>query len=149
MIKHTLIGVLCDLLFSTCAATMQLQRWNDINPVSGEWVDEVRLVLLLEGQTRYQHGMVIFSGVEEWTQEQPLMDFSPPRKISYPLEWGEEDPNPLKQEFGSRIRQEPCVLCLSAAYHQNGAMKLTGIRGNLIYQPIEEIYLPLIDVNLS
>ncbi|BAQ77457.1 uncharacterized protein POS17_5763 [Pseudomonas sp. Os17] len=129
--------------------TMKLRRWIDINPVSGEWVNEVRLVLLIEGQTSYQQGMVSFSGVEEWTQEQPLMDFSPPRKISYPLEWGEEDPNPLKQEFGSRIRQEPGVLCLSAAYHQNGAMKLTGIRGNLIYQPIEGIYLPLIDVNLS
>ena len=129
--------------------TMQLQRWTDINPVSGEWVDEVRLVILLEGQTRYQQGMVSFSGTEDWIQERPLMDFSPPRKLSLPLEWGEEDPNPLKLESGSRILREPGVLRLSAAYHQSDTLKLFRIHGTLIYQPSEGLYLPSIEIDLS
>ena len=41
--------------------------------IKEEWVNEVRLDLLLEGQASYAQGRVSFTGVEKWTLERSLL----------------------------------------------------------------------------
>jgi hypothetical protein len=128
--------------------SMEIRRWNDINPVSGNFVKEVRLVLLLSGQSNYEQGMVSFSGYEEWTSEKGLLDFSAANVICKPLVWEEEDRIPLYQDSGSRVPPEPGgALRLSAAYHKSDGVELTRIRGTLTYQPIDGLYLPPVEID--
>ena len=109
----------------------------------------MRLDLLLEGQASYVQGMVSFTGVEEWTLERALLGSRPQVLDSVALEWGEEDPIPLHQESGSRIRPAEGMLRLSAAYHQTDFRSLSRIHGTLIFQPIDGLYLPPIDIDVS
>ena len=92
--------------------SMRLQRWTAINPVTGEWVNEVRLDLLLEGQASYAQGMVSFTGVEEWTLERALLDSRPPVLDSVALEWGErKTPSPcIKSPAAASARPRACYV---------------------------------------
>lgn len=129
---------------------MELRRWNDYNPVTGQLVKEVRLMLLLSGQQTYEQGMVSFSGAEEWASERGMLDFGPAITSCRPLVWGEDDQIPLYEQSGSRVTPEPDgALCLSAAYHESDNRSLTRISGSLTYQPVDGLYLPSIDIDLS
>lgn len=129
-------------------ASMELRRWQDTNPYHGT-IQEIRLVLLLPGQQTYQQGMVSFDGFEEWSHSRGLLDFSDSRNC-VPLVWGEDDPIPLYVDTGSRVAPEPDgSLRLSYAYHESEGKKLKRISGTLIYQPIEGLYMPPLEIDLS
>jgi hypothetical protein len=101
---------------------------------------------LLPGQQTYRQGMVCFDGMEEWSFSRGMFDFSDSRSC-VPLVWGEDDPIPLYVETGSRVVPEPDgSLRLSYAYHESEGKKLKRISGTLIYQPIEGLYMPPLDV---
>jgi hypothetical protein len=49
-----------------------------------------------------------------------------------------------------RVTPEPGgVLCLSSARHNSDTMTFQGIKGHLTYQPIDGLYLPSIEINVS
>jgi hypothetical protein len=126
---------------------MKIRRWSDLNPYTG-MVQEIRLVLLLPGQAIYRQGMISFDGHEEWDFDQGLLSLS--KRIHKPLQWGESDPIPLSEEVGTRVTPEPGgVLCLSSAWHNSDTMTFQGIKGHLTYQPIEGLYLPPIEIDVS
>ena len=67
-----------------------------------------------------------------------------------PLVWGEDDPIPLYVDTGNRVAPEPDgSLRLSYAYHESEGKKLKRISGTLIYQPIEGLYMPPLEIDLS
>lgn len=126
--------------------SLKLERWNDIDPRSGQWVNELRLVLRLPGQREYRQGMVSFDGHEEWQRSTGLTGSA---KRCVPLVWGEDDPIPFDPDVGTRVAQEvDGSVRLRRAYHED-VEDLTAIRGSLTYQPIEGLYLPPIDIDLS
>jgi hypothetical protein len=128
--------------------SMELRRWREQNPYGG-FANEIRLVLLLPGQQAYQQGMVSFDGFEEWSFSRGMLDFSD-NSTRVPLVWGEDDPIPLYVETGSRVLPEPDgSLRLSYAYHESEGKKLKRISGTLIYQPIEGLYMPPLEIDLS
>ena len=130
--------------------SMELQRWSEQNPYGG-FANEIRLVLLVPLFQRidYEQGMVIFDGMEEWSINRGLLDFSD-NGICVPLVWGEEDPIPLYKETGSRVEpQPPGYVRLSRAYHELEGQQLKRISGTLIFQPIEGLYMPPLDIDLS
>lgn len=126
--------------------SLKLERWNDIDPRSGQWVNELRLVLRLPGQREYRQGMVSFDGHEEWKRSTGLLGSA---KRCVRLVWGEDDAIPFDLDIGSRVKPEPDgSLRLRRAYYE-GVEDLAAIRGNLTYQPVEGLYLPPIDIDLS
>nr|WP_298116390.1 toxin VasX [uncultured Pseudomonas sp.] len=126
---------------------LSLESWNEQNPRTGAIVEERRLYLRLPGQKEYRQGMVSFDGVEEWKHETGLFG-SASRCI--PLVWSEEDPIPFDLDTGSRVTPEPDgSVRLRRAYHEQGLESLVGVRGSLTYQPIDGLYLPPIDIDLS
>lgn len=126
--------------------SLKLERWNDIDPRSGRWVNELRLVLRLPGQREYRQGMVSFDGHEEWQRSTGLLG-SATRCV--PLVWGEDDPIPFDLDIGSHVVPEADgSVRLRRAYHED-VEDLAAIRGSLTYQPIEGLYLPPIDIDLS
>ena len=125
---------------------LSLERHNDINPRTGQWVNELRLILRLPGQREYRQGMISFDGYEEW--KLATSPFGSAGRC-VPLIWGEEDPIPFDPDIGSRVAPEPGgSVRLRRAYHE-GIEDLAAIRGSLTYQPIEGLYLPPIDIDLS
>lgn len=126
--------------------SLSLERWNDIDPRSGQWVNELRLVLRLPGQREYRQGMVSFDGHEEWQRSTGLLGSA---KRCVPLVWGEDDPIPFDLDIGSRVAPEADgSVRLRRAYLEE-VEDLAAIRGSLTYQPIEGLYLPPIDIDLS
>ncbi len=126
--------------------SLTLERWNDIDPRSGQWVSELRLVLRLPGQREYRQGMVSFDGHEEWKRSSGLLGSA---KRCVPLIWGEDDAIPFDLDIGSRVKTEADgSVRLRRAYHED-VEDLTAIRGSLTYQPIEGLYLSPIDIDLS
>ncbi|MBA1274950.1 toxin VasX [Stutzerimonas azotifigens] len=126
--------------------SLTLERWNDIDPRSGQWVNELRLVLRLPGQREYRQGMVSFDGHEEWKRSSGLLGSA---KRCVPLIWGEDDLIPFDLDIGSRVTPEPDGSArLRRAYHED-VEDLAAIRGSLTYQPVEGLYLPPIDIDLS
>lgn len=90
--------------------------------------------------------MISFDGQEEWKLATSLFG-STGRCV--PLVWGEEDPIPFDPDIGSRVAPEPGgSVRLRRTYHE-GIEDLAAIRGSLTYQPIEGLYLPPIDIDLS
>lgn len=129
---------------------MELHRWTDINPYSGEHVREVRLLLIVPGQKTYSQGMLSFGGSEEWESESGLLHFGPSGSTCTSLVWGEEDPIPFDLDVGSRITPElGGGVRLRKAYHESDTLSLKRISGMLIYQPIEGLFLPPINIDLS
>lgn len=127
--------------------SLRLERWNDINPRTGQWVNELRLVLRLPGQREYLQGMVSFDGHEEWTRQTGL--FGSAGRCT-PLVWGEDDPIPFDLDTGSRVAPEPDgSVRLRRVYHDDGLDTLVAVRGSLTYQPIDGLFLPPIDIDLS
>nr|WP_298116394.1 hypothetical protein [uncultured Pseudomonas sp.] len=126
---------------------LSLESWNEQNTRTGAIVEERRLYLRLPGQKQYRQGMLSFDGVEEWKHETGLFG-SANRCI--PLVWGEDDPIPFDLDSGSRVTPEPDgSVRLRRAYHELGLESLVGVRGSLTYQPIDGLYLPPIDIDLS
>ncbi|WP_165666461.1 toxin VasX [Metapseudomonas otitidis] len=127
--------------------SLKLERWNDINPRTGQWVNEIRLVLHLPGQTEYQQGMITFSGYEEWERSHGLLDDATLRCI--PLTWGEDDPIPFDPDIGSPHGPQSDGIRLRRAYHDGPFERLVAIRGSLTYTPVEGLSLPAIDIEVS
>lgn len=127
--------------------SLKLERWNDINPRTGKWVNEIRLVLHLPGQTEYQQGMITFSGYEEWEQSHGLLGDATLRCI--PLTWGEDDPIPFDPDIGSPHGPPNDGIRLRRAYHDGAFERLVAIRGSLTYTPVEGLSLPAIDIEVS
>ncbi|MCO7554418.1 toxin VasX [Metapseudomonas otitidis] len=127
--------------------SLKLERWNDINPRTGKWVNEIRLVLHLPGQTEYQQGMITFSGYEEWEQSHGLLGDATLRCI--PLTWGEDDPIPFDPDIGSPHGPPSDGIRLRRAYHDGPFERLVAIRGSLTYTPVEGLSLPAIDIEVS
>ncbi len=126
--------------------SLTLERWNDIDPRSGQRVNELRLVLRLPGQREYRQGMVSFDGQEEWKRSTGLLGSA---KRCVPLIWGEEDAIPFGLDIGSRVTPEADgSVRLRRAYHED-VEDLAAIRGSLTYQPVEGLYLPPVDIDLS
>jgi hypothetical protein len=126
---------------------MSLERWNEQNPRTGAIVEERRLYLRLLGQQVYRQGMLSFSGHEEWQQHSSLFRSS---TRCLPLVWGEEDPIPFDPDTGTRIAPEPDgSVRLRRVYHDDGLSALVRVAGSLTYQPIDGLYLPPIDIDLS
>jgi hypothetical protein len=126
---------------------LSLESWNQQNPRTGAIVEERRLYLRLPGQQEYRQGMVSFEGHEEWKHETGLFG-SASRCV--PLVWGEEDPIPFGLDSGSRVPPEPDgSVRLRRAYHDDGFSTLARVVGSLTYQPIDGLYLPPIDIDLS
>lgn len=126
--------------------SLKLERWNDIDPRSSRRVNELRLVLRLPGQREYSQGMVSFDGHEEWKRSTGLFGSA---KRCIPLVWGEDDPIPFDLDVGTRVAPEADgSVRLRRAYHEDFE-DLVAIRGSLTYQPIEGLYLPAIDIDLS
>jgi hypothetical protein len=130
---------------------MELQRWTDYNPRgTGAMVNEIRLFLTLPGQAEYRQGMLSFSGGEEWEQDAGLLSFGPARGICKPLTWSEEERIPFDIDTGSRITPElGGGIRLRRAYHESETLSLKRISGSLIYQPIDGLFLPPIEIDLS
>src|SRR5690606_25374922 len=98
----------------------------------------------------YRQGMLSFSGSEEWEQDAGLLSFGPARGICKPLTWSEEDRIPFDVDTGSRITPElGGGIRLRRAYHETETLSLKRIRGSLIYQPIDGLFLPPIEIDLS
>ncbi|MFV0888350.1 toxin VasX [Metapseudomonas otitidis] len=127
--------------------SLKLERWNDINPRTGKWVNEIRLVLHLPGQTEYQQGMITFSGYEEWEQSHGLLGDATLRCI--PLTWGEDDPIPFDPDIGSPHGPPTDGIRLRRAYHDGPFERLVAIRGSLTYTPVEGLSLPAIDIEVG
>jgi hypothetical protein len=126
--------------------SISLESWNE-QSYTGAIVEERRLYLRLPGQQLYRQGMVSFEGHEEWKHKTGLFG-SASRCI--PLVWGEEDPIPFDLDIGSRVRPEPDgSVRLRRAYHDDGLSTLVRVVGSLTYQPIDGLYLPPIDIDLS
>lgn len=88
-------------------------------------------------------------GMEEWSISRGMLDFSDNRSC-VPLVWGEEDPIPLYKETGSRVEPQPSgYVRLSRAYHEIEGKRLKRISGTLTFQPIEGLYMPPLDIDLS
>ncbi|WP_222909695.1 toxin VasX [Pseudomonas sp. DNDY-54] len=129
---------------------MELKRWTDRDPRTFEPVREIRLFLILPGQKAYSQGMLSFSGSEEWERESGLLSFGPTNGMCIPLVWGEDDQIPFDLDVGSRITAEPGGgVRLRKAYHESDTLSLKRISGTLIYQPIEGLFLPPINIDLS
>lgn len=129
---------------------MELKRWTDRDPRTFEPVREIRLFLMLPGQKAYSQGMLSFSGSEEWEHESGLLSFGPAHSTCIPLVWEEEDRIPFDLDVGSRITPElGGGIRLRKAYHESDTLSLKHISGTLIYQPIEGLFLPPIDIDLS
>ncbi len=126
--------------------SLKLERWQEINPRTGQMMREVRLVLRLPGQQTYRQGMVSFEGEEEWKQKTGMFSAV---KGTRPLVWDETDPIPLYPDIGSRIPVEGGGVRLRRAYHDDGESRLVAVRGQLTYQPIEGLFLPPIDVDVT
>jgi hypothetical protein len=133
---------------------MNLERWQDINPRGSqwnvEWRNEVRLYLRLPGQHQYRQGMLSFHGQEDWVLESAsILDFKR-QGICKPLVWAEDQPIPFDPDTGSRLPPEPDgSLRLRRAYHLSEGSELAGVKGTLIYQPIDGLYLPPIEIEVS
>ncbi|WP_339458217.1 toxin VasX [Pseudomonas sp. EA_105y_Pfl2_R69] len=126
---------------------MSLESWNEQNPRTAAIVEERRLFLRLPGQQVYRQGMLSFDGHEEWQQHSSL--FSSNTRC-LPLVWGEEDPIPFDPDTGTRIAPEPDgSVRLRRVYHDDGLSTLVRVAGSLTYQPIDGLYLPPIDIDLS
>ena len=126
---------------------LSLESWNEQNQRTGAIVEERHLYLRLPGQKQYRQGMVSFDGIEEWKYETGM--FGSARRC-VPLVWSEEDPIPFDLDSGSRVTPEPDgSVRLRRAYHEQGLESLVGVRGSLTYQPIDGLYLPPIDIDLS
>ncbi|KFX68547.1 hypothetical protein TMS3_0118025 [Pseudomonas taeanensis MS-3] len=126
---------------------MSLESWNEQNPRTGAIVEQRRLYLRLAGQRVYRQGMLSFDGHEEWQQHSSLFR-STTRCL--PLVWGEEDPIPFDPDSGTRIAPEPDgSVRLRRVYHDDGLSTLVRVVGSLTYQPIDGLYLPPIDIDLS
>ena len=66
-----------------------------------------------------EQGMVIFDGMEEWSINRGLLDFSD-NGICVPLVWGEEDPIPFDLDVGTRIKPEADgSVRLCRVYHED------------------------------
>jgi hypothetical protein len=129
---------------------MELKRLTDRDPRTFEPVREIRLFLILPGQKAYCQGMLSFSGSEEWERESGLLNFGPTNGTCIPLVWGEDDQIPFDLDVGSRITPEPGGgVRLRKAYHESDTLSLKRISGTLIYQPIEGLFLPPINIDLS
>jgi hypothetical protein len=127
---------------------LSLERWSEINPHNGHLINELRLVIRLTGQTEYRHGMLSLEGHEEWQTERGLLDFGSPLLRCVPFAQGEDEPMTL--DNGSRVTPEPDgSVRLRRAYHEPEGQTLVRIRGTLIYQPVEGISLPPIDIDVS
>ncbi|NQD93959.1 hypothetical protein HP532_15015, partial [Pseudomonas sp. CrR25] len=88
-----------------------------------------------------------FEGQEEWQRKTGLLSAA---SRCLPLVWGEDDPIPFDLDSGSRVVPEPDgSVRLRRAYHEQGLESLVGVRGSLTYQPIDGLYLPPIDIELS
>ncbi len=125
---------------------ISLESWTEQRS-NADVVQERRLYLRLPGQQVYRQGMVSFEGHEEWKHKTGLFG-SASRCI--PLVWDEEDPIPFDLDSGTRIAPEPDgSVRLRRAYHDDGLSTLVRIVGSLTYQPIDGLYLPPIDIDLS
>lgn len=139
-------GTLRALYQIVLPVSLSLERWQDINPRTGQVMRELRLVLRLPGQQEYRQGMVSFEGEEEWQYKTGLFS-SEARCV--PLIWGKDDPIPFYPDVGSRITPERNGIRLRRAYHDDGRSSLVAVRGRLTYQPINGLYLPPIDIDVS
>jgi len=128
--------------------SLKLERWHDINPRNGQLVEELRLVLQLPGQQAYRQGMVSFEGHEEWRYGASLLGFKVTSNCIR-LAWGETDRLPFSPEVGSRVQPARGGIRLCRAYHETDTSRLVAIRGSLAYQPVEGLYLPPIDIDVS
>lgn len=91
--------------------------------------------------------MVSFDGHEEWTRSTGL--FGAAGRCT-PLAWSEDDPIPFDLDTGNRVAPEPDgSVRLRRVYHDDGLDTLVAVRGSLTYQPIDGLFLPPIDIDLS
>lgn len=144
--SYTLSGTLEKLYQVVLPVSLKLERWQEINPRTGQMIREVRLVLRLPGQKEYRQGMLSFDGEEEWQQKTGL--FSSTGQCR-PLVWDEDDQLPFDHDAGTHVRPDSSSLQLRRAYHAEGDARLIAVRGKLTYQPIEGLYLPPIDIDVS
>ena len=128
--------------------TLKLERWHDINPRTGQLVEELRLVLELPGQQEYRQGMVSFEGTEHWQYSSGLFGLGGSDQCLR-LAWDENDTLPFYPDMGRRAPASANGLRLCRAYHETNGASLVAIRGSLTYQPVEELYLPAIDIDIS
>ncbi|GAA6131488.1 toxin VasX [Halopseudomonas sabulinigri] len=128
--------------------TLKLERWHDINPRTGQLVEELRLVLELPGQQEYRQGMVSFEGTEHWQYSSGLFGLGGSTQCLR-LAWDEHDTLPFYPDIGNPARASTNGLRLCRAYHETNGAHLAAIRGSLTYQPVEELYLPAIDIDIS
>jgi hypothetical protein len=162
--SYTLSGTLEKLYQIVMPVSLKLERWQEVNPRTGQIMQEVRLVLRLPGQKEYRQGMLSFDGEEEW--EQAIGLFS---KVKHcrPLVWGEYDRLPFDLDTGTHVRPDNNSLIppelfrnnrsvpqgnglrLRRVYHNEGDARLITVRGRLTYQPIDGLYLPPIDIDVS
>lgn len=162
--SYTLSGTLEKLYQIVMPVSLKLERWQEVNPRTGQIVQEVRLVLRLPGQREYRQGMLSFDGEEEW--EQAIGLFSNVKHCR-PLVWGEYDRLPFDLDTGTHVRSDSNSIIppelfrnnrsvpqsnglrLRRVYHNNGDARLIAVRGRLTYQPIDGLYLPPIDIDVS
>ncbi|MDH1263451.1 hypothetical protein [Pseudomonas sp. GD03944] len=91
--------------------------------------------------------MISFEGHKEWTQKTVLFALA---SRCIPLVWSDEDTITFDLDNGTRSVPEPDgSVRLRRAYHDDGLSTLTRVEGRLTYQPIENLYLPPIDIKLS
>ena len=128
--------------------SLKLERWHDINPRTGQLVEELRLVLELPGQQEYRQGMVSFEGTEHWQYSSGLFGLGGSAQCLR-LAWDEHDKLPFYPDIGSPAPASINGLRLCRAYHETNGARLIAIRGSLTYQPVEELYLPAIDIDIS
>ncbi len=162
--SYKLSGTLEKLYQVVLPVSLKLERWQEANPRTGQVMQEVRLVLRLPGQRAYRQGMVSFDGEEEWEQKTGL--FSSTRHCRA-LVWDEGDRLPFDPDTGTHVRPDSNSrvphelfrnnrvapqsngLRLRRAYHPDDDARLIAVRGKLTYQPIEGLYLPSIDIDVS
>ena len=128
--------------------SLKLERWHDINPRTGQLVEELRLVLELPGQQEYRQGMVSFEGTEHWQYSSGLFGLGSSAQCLR-LAWDEHDTLPFYPDIGNPAPASVNGLRLCRAYHETNGARLVAIRGSLTYQPIEELYLPAIYIDIS
>ncbi|MGE8499444.1 MAG: hypothetical protein ACN6O6_18230 [Pseudomonas sp.] len=91
--------------------------------------------------------MVSFDDYEEWKRSTGLPHSN---NRCVPPVWSEDDPIPFDLDNGTRSVPEPDgSVRLRRAYHDDGLSTLTRVEGKLTYQPIENLYLPPIHIDLS
>jgi len=129
---------------------MSLERLDEINPYTGA-LSSLYLFIRLPGQRQYRQGMLSFDGQEEWRQG-GLFGFGSEPAGCRPLAWSEDDPIPFQLDQGSRALPPEAdgSLRLRRVYHEEDDTRaLKRIRGTLVYQPIDGLSLPPIDIDLD